>query len=122
MTQQSEDRLDRIERNLDQTAEQQKITERAIANFSKEVTRSHLQIHNHMDRINKEANEGLNQTRELIANNARQIAETDKQIANNALQSAKTDQQIAQLSQEISLLRAAVQSHVSEPTPPAHSD
>ena len=108
MTQQSEDRLDRIERNLDQTAEQQKITERAIANFSKEVTRSHIQIHNHMDRINKEANEGLNQTRELIANNAQQ--------------SAKTDQQIAQLSQEISLLRAAVQSHVSEPTPPAHSD
>ncbi len=115
MTQQSEDRLDRIERNLDQTAEQQKITERAIANFSKEVTRSHIQIHNHMDRINNEANEGLNQTRELIANNAKQIAETGKQIE-------RTDKQIAQLTHEISLLRAAVQSHVSEPTPPAHSD
>ena len=107
MTQQSENRLDRIERILEQTAEQQKNTERAITNFSQEVTRSHIQIHSHMDRINNEANERLNQTKELIANNAQQIAETDKQIA--------------QLSQEISLLRAAVQSHVSETTPPAHT-
>ena len=48
-----------------------------------------------------DANERLDRIEKLVAHNA---------------------QQIAQLSQDISFLRTAAQGHISQPTPPAHSD
>ena len=97
----AEDRLDRIERNLERHAEEsnQRMTrlERFLANFSKDVARNAA-----------DANERLDSIEKLIAHNA-------QQIAHNA-------QQIAQLSQDMSFLRAAAQGHISQPTPPAHSD
>ena len=90
----AEDRLDRIERNLERHAEEsnQRMTrlERFLANFSKDVARNAADANERLDRIEK-----------LIAHNA---------------------QQIAQLSQDISFLRTAAQGHISQPTPPAHSD
>ena len=97
----AEDRLDRIESNLERHAEEsnQRMTrlERFLANFSKDVARNAA-----------DANERLDSIEKLIAHNA-------QQIAHNA-------QQIAQLSQEMSFLRTAAQGHISQPTPPAHSD
>ena len=90
----AEDRLDRIERNLERHAEEsnQRMTrlERFLANFSKDVARNAADANERLDRIEK-----------LVAHNA---------------------QQIAQLSQDMSFLRAAAQGHISQPTPPAHSD
>ena len=90
----AEDRLDRIERNLERHAEEsnQRMTrlERFLANFSKDVARNAADANERLDRIEK-----------LVAHNA---------------------QQIAQLSQDISFLRTAAQGHISPPTPPAHSD
>ena len=90
----AEDRLDRIERNLERHAEEsnQRMTrlERFLANFSKDVARNAADANERLDRIEK-----------LVAHNA---------------------QQIAQLSQDISFLRTAAQGHISQPTPPAHSD
>ena len=90
----AEDRLDRIERNLERHAEEsnQRMTrlERFLANFSKDVARNAADANERLDRIEK-----------LVAHNA---------------------QQIAQFSQDISFLRTAAQGHISQPTPPAHSD
>ena len=90
----AEERLDRIERNLERYAAEsnQRMTrlERFLANFSKDVARNAA-----------DANERLGRIEKLVAHNA---------------------QQIAQLSQDMSFLRAAAQGHISQPTPPAHSD
>ncbi len=61
--------------------------------------------------------------------NAEQIANIDERLDRivwildrNAEQIAANSEQIAKLSQEIGFLRAAVQGHISQSTPPAHQD
>ena len=94
MTEQNENRLDRIERILEKIAERQERTDQQVAANSE-------QTDNHLDRAERS-----------IAH----LAEiTDKLISRNA-------EQIAALTHEMSFLRAAVQGHISQSTPPAHQD
>ncbi len=104
----AEDRLDRIERNLERYAEEsnqrmtrlernaeeskQRMThlERILANFSRDVARNAAG-----------ANERLDQIEKLVARNA---------------------QLIERNGQQIQFLRELTQGHISQPTPPAHAD
>ena len=94
MTEQNNSRLDRIERILQQNAEQ-------IAANSAQTAANAEQIAERQDRTDRQ-----------IAHLA-EVA--DRMIAANS-------EQIAKLSQEISFLRAAVQGHITQSTPPAHQD
>ena len=97
----AEDRMDRFERNLDRYAEEsnQRMThlERILANFSREVARNAAG-----------ANERLDQIEKLVARNAQLIERNGQQIQRNG--------------QQIQFLRELTQGHISQPTPPAHSD
>ena len=88
------DRLDRIERNLERHAEESNQRMTRLERFLANFSKD-------VARNAADANERLDRIEKLVAHNA---------------------QQIAQLSQDMSFLRAAAQGHISQPTPPAHSD
>ena len=102
----AEDRLDRIERTLDRITERHNNSDKLIANFAKDVTRNA-----------EEANKRIRSAEVTLDRMAELLTRSYKQ-ANERMD--RTDKQIAQLSQEISFLRAAVQGHTSQTTPPAH--
>ena len=90
----AEDRLDRIERTLERHAEESNQRMTRLERFLANFSKD-------VARNAADANERLDRIEKLVAHNA---------------------QQIAQLSQDISFLRTAAQGHISQPTPPAHSD
>ena len=92
-TNRSEDRLDRVERLLEQLAERQIHTDNRM-------DRANIR----MDRLEK----ALDNTEKLIDRNADQIA--------------RNSEQIAALSREIGFLHTAVLGHFSQSAPPAHQD
>ena len=102
MTEQNENRLDRVERILEQITERQDRTDQQIAALAERQERTDRQI------------AALAERQERTDRKIEHLAEiTDRLIARNA-------EQIAALSQEIGFLRAAVLGHISQSTPPAH--
>ena len=95
----AEDRLDRIERNLERHAEES----------NQRMTR--------LERHAKESNQRMTRLERFLANFSKNVA---RNAADANERMDRTDKQIAQLSSEISFLRAAVQGHASQSTPPAH--
>ncbi len=91
----SNDRLDRVEKILEQLAEEQK----QLAEGQKQLAERQ-----------KETERNLNL---LIIN-------TDKAVARNAEQIARTDRLARDVLDGLDFLRTAVQGHLSEPSPPAH--
>jgi len=97
MTTENGSRLDRIERILEQNAEQ-------IAALAERQERTDRQI------------ETLAERQERTEQNIDHLAEiTDRLIARNG-------EQIAALVHEMGFLRAVVQGHITQSTPPAHEE
>ena len=92
-TSESEKRVRRIELWLDRLMERQ------------------IHTDNRLDRFEN----GLDDTQKILKRNAEQIESNSKLIESNS-------KQIAVLAREINFLRAAVQGHISQATPPAHPD
>ncbi len=103
MTRQSnggEDRLDRAERLLEQLIERQ------------------IHTDNRLDRMEN----ALESIDALVLRNAQQIERNEQQIERNAQLIERNAQQIAEFVREMGFLRAAVQGHISQSSPPAHPD
>ena len=96
----NEDRLDRVERLLEQLVERQ------------------IHTDNRLDRLGG----AFEVTDRLITSNAKQVERNSRLIERNSRLIERNSQQIAALSREIGFLRAAVQGHISQSTPPAHPD
>ena len=92
-TSESEKRVQRIERWLDRLMERQ------------------IHTDNRLDRFEN----GLEDTQKILKRNAEQIERNSQLIERNSMQ-------IADLAREIGFLRAAVQGHISQATPPARPD
>jgi len=111
----AEDRLDRIERNLERYTEEsnQRMTrlERILTSFSKDVARSAAGATERLDQIEK-----------LVARNAQLIQHNVQLIDRNALLIERTAQLIERNGQQIQFLRELTQGHISQSTPPAHAD
>ena len=103
MTRQSnggEDRLDRAERLLEQLIERQ------------------IHTDNRLDRMEN----ALESIDAIIERNARQSERNEQKIERNAQLIERNAQQIAVFVREMGFLRAAVQGHFSQSSPPAHPD
>ena len=103
MTRQSnggEDRLDRAERLLEQLIERQ------------------IHSDNRLDRL-ENAIESIDA---LFQRNAQLIERNAQQIERNSELSERNEQKIAVFVREMGFLRAAVQGHISQSSPPAHPD
>ena len=117
MTRQSnggEDRLDRAERLLEQLIERQIHSdnrldrlENAIESIDALILRNAQQIERNEQQIERNA--------QLIERNA-------QQIERNSELSERNEQKIAVFVREMGFLRAAVQGHISQSSPPAHPD
>ena len=90
MTEQSEDRLDRIERILEQSAI------------------DHAERFAHIEN--------------MFANAAEQFNRNEERFERNEERFAALGERLDQLSRDIGFLYAAVNGHISQPTPPAHHD
>ena len=97
MTEQSEDRLDRIERILEQSAKE------------------HAKQFADIDKTFAYAAEQFNRNEERFTRYEDLFNRNEKRFA-------ALGERLDQLSSDIGFLYAAVMGHVSQPTPPAHQD
>ena len=112
MSQQSEDRLDRIERNLERHAEEsnQRMAhlDRFLANFSNDVALNAA-----------ESNKRIASTEATLDRLAELLTRSYHQ-SNQRLD--RIEELVARNGQQLQFLRDLTQGHISQPTPPAHSD
>ena len=112
MSQQSEDRLDRNERNIERHAEESRQRmahlERFLANFSNDVDRNAAESKKRI----ASAEATLDRLAELLTRSYHQ--------SNQRLD--RIEELVARNGQQIQFLRDSTQGHISQPTPPAHSD
>ena len=108
----AEDRLDRIERNLERYTEEsnQRMAriERILANFSKDVARNTVEANLRIG----SAEVTLDSLAELLDRSYHQSSERLDRI----------EEQTARNGQQIQFLRELMQGHISQSTPPAHAD
>ena len=97
MTEQNEDRLDRIERILEQSAKE------------------HAEWFTHIERMFANAAEQFNRNEERFSRNEELFNRNEERFA-------ALGERLDQLSRDIGFLYAAVKGHVSQPAPPAHQD
>jgi len=108
----AEDRLDRIERNLEHYTEEsnQRMTrlERILASFSNDVARNTVEANLRIS----SAEVTLDRLAELLNRSYHQSSERLDRI----------EEQTARNAQQIQFLRELMQGHISQSTPPAHAD
>lgn len=104
MTEQSEDRLDRIERILEQSAKE------------------HAEWFAHIERMFANAAEQFNRNEERFNRNEERFSRYEDLFNRNEERFAALGERLDQLSHDIGFLYAAVMGHVSQPSPPAHQD
>ena len=104
MTEQSEDRLDRIERILEQSAKE------------------HAKQFADIDKTFAYAAEQFNHNEERFRRNEERFTRYEDLFNRNEERFAALGERLDQLSSDIGFLYAAVMGHVSQPTPPAHQD
>ncbi len=97
MAEQSEDRLDRIERILEQSAKE------------------HAEQFANIDKTFAYAAEQFNRNEERFRRNEERFKRNEERFT-------ALGERLDQLSSDIGFLYAAVMGHVSQPTPPAHQD
>ena len=97
MTEQNEDRLDRIERILEQSAKE------------------HAEWFTHIERMFANAAEQFNRNEERFSRNEELFNRNEERFA-------ALGERLDQLSRDIGFLYAAVKGHVSQPAPSAHQD
>jgi len=136
----AEDRLDRIERNLDRYAEESNQRMTHLERYAEESNQRMTRLERHAE----ESNQRMTHLEQFLANFSRDVArntlesnirirtaqDTLDQLAELLTLTHKqtnermdrTDKEIAQLSHEIKFLLAAIQGHTSQPTPPAHQE
>ena len=115
----AEDRLDRIERNLEHYTEEsnQRMTrlERILASFSNDVARNTVEA----DLRISSAEVTLDRLAELLNRSYHQSSERLGRIEE---QTARNGQLVERNGQQIQFLRELMQGHISQSTPPAHAD
>ena len=104
MTEQSEDRLDRIERILEQSAKE------------------HAKQFADIDKTFAYAAEQFNRNEERFRLNEERFKRNEDLFNRNEERFAALGERLDQLSSDFGFLYAAVMGHVSQPTPPAHQD
>ena len=97
MTEQSEDRLDRIERILERSAKE------------------HAERFTHIEDMFANAAEQFNRNEERFSRNEERFNRNEERFA-------ALSEKLDQLSRDIGFLYAVVNGHVSQSTPPAHQD
>ncbi len=104
MAERSEDRLDRIERILAQSAKE------------------HAKQFADIDKTFAYAAEQFNRNEERFRRNEERFSRYEDLFNRNEERFAALGERLDQLSSDIGFLYAAVMGHVSQPTPPAHQD
>ena len=104
MTEQSEDRLDRIERILEQSAI------------------DHAQRFTHIENMFAYAAEQFNRNEERFSRYEERSSRYEELFKRNEERFAALGERLDQLSRDIGFLYAVVNGHISQPTPPAHHD
>ena len=118
MTEQSEDRLDRIERILEQSAKEHAEwfthIERMFANAAEQFNRNEERFSRNEERLSR--------NEELFSRNEERLSRNEELFNRNEERFAALGERLDQLSRDIGFLYAAVNGHVSQSTPPAHQD
>ena len=104
MTEQSEDRLDRIERILERSAKE------------------HAERFTHIEDMFANAAEQFNRNEERFSRNEERFSRNEERFNRNEERFAALSEKLDQLSRDIGFLYAVVNGHVSQSTPPAHQD
>ena len=99
MTEQNEDRLDRIERILEQSAKE------------------HAEWFTHIERMFANAAEQFNRNEERFSRNEELFKRNEELFNRNEERFAALGERLDQLSRDIGFLYAAVKGHVSQPAP-----
>ena len=111
MTKQSEDRLDRIERILEQSAKEHA---KQFADIDKTFAYAAEQFNRNEERFRR--------NEERFKRNEERFSRYEDLFNRNEERFASLGERLDQLSCDIGFLYAAVMGHVSQPTPPAHQD
>ena len=116
MTEQSEDRLDRIERILEQSAidHAQRFThiENMFAYAAEQFNRNEERFSRYEERSSRYEERSSRRT----------IQRYEELFKRNEERFAALGERLDQLSRDIGFLYAVVNGHISQPTPPAHHD
>ncbi len=118
MTEQSEDRLDRIERILEQSAKEHA---KQFADIDKTFAYAAEQFNRNEERFRLNE-ERFKRNEERFRLNEERFSRYEDLFNRNEERFAALGERLDQLSSDIGFLYAAVMGHVSQPTPPAHQD
>ena len=125
MTEQSEDRLDRIERILEQSAKEHA---KQFADIDKTFAYAAEQFNRNEERFRlneerfKRNEERFRLNEDRFNRNEERFSRYEDLFNRNEERFAALGERLDQLSSDIGFLYAAVMGHVSQPTPPAHQD